>query len=292
MSSRCRRSLLGVVVGFLSAFAPAAACAPLPSSVPIQVPINLFGNNGPNIVPPSDSLTPAEEQRFLAYARQPTLFPRYIYSGCHNRAHAAYLLLPAELKPKVMKIWLVSPGVYSAGFVGLIGLKGQEPGYQEVAWGYHVALAYRDPNGTVRVLDVALKPGQPLSETEWFGLLKIPLLTYWTLTHAEVYQFTSVPTNLDTGNRPLNPAVWTGNYFRDFGGKGLGRNRFVEELARDVIGEEALAGRVCPSLALLVKKPDDLQNRLRDPVIPGCEATFQRYESEKARWMKALYGSP
>ena len=90
----------------------------------------------------------------------------------------------------------------------------------------------------------------------------------------------------------VNTKVWSGNYFRDFNGQSLNRQLFVEELARDAVGEDALTKNICPDaslaknicarpLAALTTKPEDLQNRLRGTPTPGCEPSFKRYESEK-----------
>ena len=156
MTTRRRAWLSVIVMGCLSLCGSRLQAEESPEPTPIQFPITLFGTNGSLITPMNGALSPAgglsaekekekeTEIQFIEYAKRLERFPRYIYSGCHNRAHASYLLLPPALKAKVMKIWVIAPSAYSIGFSGNIGLKGNEPGYSAVSWGFHVALAYRD----------------------------------------------------------------------------------------------------------------------------------------------------
>ena len=249
-------------------------------TMPRQFPISLFGVRAPSIVPQEHRLTDQEEESFLAYAKTTKEFPRYLFSGCHDRAHAAFKLLPKPLKSKVMKIWLMSPGVYSAGFYGLIGVKGTDEVSKAVSWGYHVALAYRDRNGSLRVLDPALRSGEVITERAWFDLLNIPALSLWTLTQPTVYQFTFTKTN----DKAVNPEVWTGDYFNDDGN--LNPDTLPSVLARDAIGVDALGSLTCATLRSVAREPDKLQNILRGELPADCKASAERYAVEKARWAK------
>jgi hypothetical protein len=249
-------------------------------TMPRQFPISLFGVRAPSIVPQEHRLTDQEEASFLEYAKTTKAFPRYLFSGCHDRAHAAFKLLPRPLKPKVMKIWLMSPGVYSAGFYGVIGVKGADEVSKAVSWGYHVALAYRDRNGSLRVLDPALRPGEVITERAWFELLKIPPLSLWTLTQPTVYQFNFTETSADA----VNNKVWTGAYFNDDGS--LNPDTLPSVLARDAIGVDALGNLTCATLRSVAREPDKLQNMLGGELPADCKASAERYAVEKARWTK------
>lgn len=252
-------------------------------TMPQHFPISLFGVGATNIVPQESRLTKLEEASFFEFVKTTKIFPRYVYSGCHDRAHAAYKLLPRTLKPKVMKIWLMSPGVYSAGFYGLIGIKSTDEESKNVSWGYHVALAYRDSSGSLRVLDPVLRPDGVITEREWFGLLKIPALSLWTLTQPTVYQFNFTATNSDS----VNKQVWTGKYFNDNNG-GLKPDTLPSVLARDAIGVDALGKVTCATLQSQARNPDQLQNLLNGTLPADCKASAERYTAEKARWTDLL----
>ena len=124
-------------------------------------------------------------------------FPNYLLSGCHDRAHAAYMLLSEEIKDKAMKVWVVAPSAYTRGVKGTIGLQGN-PG---IKWRYHVALAFQTSKGIV-VYDAGLAPNKLISEQDWFALAEYPALSFRTYTAGEAYLFydEETPINMDFWN--------------------------------------------------------------------------------------------
>ena len=179
MTVSCRPSAAPSVAMAAPPLATTAAAQLAPAGV-IDFDVSLFGA-GQAIVPAVSPLTSAEESALQPYAAQMSAnFSPYVYSGCQNRAHATFLLLPDNLKAKAMKVWVLSPGVYSVGFYGLIGLRGDGPGFSEVQWGFHVAVAFKTASGELRVLDSGVAPGQVLTKSSWLLLMKLPPLTLFT----------------------------------------------------------------------------------------------------------------
>jgi hypothetical protein len=251
---------------------------------PAEFDVALFGA-GREIVPQVSPLTPDEEgvlaKRLQLMGQE---FSPYVYSGCQNRAHATYLLLPKALREKAMKVWVLSPGVYSVGFYGLIGLNGDTPGFKEVSWGFHVAVAFWSPKHELQVIDSGIAPGRLLDRNQWFAMMKIPPLSFWTTTKGDVYQFNYLGVEEKSKKDAVNPSVWSGHYFEDAPGKvPLDRKRFERELARDAVGADVLQGKGCEALRKLVTQPGVLQSTLDGPVLQGCEPAFERYRSEQAR---------
>src|ERR1041384_7247796 len=82
-----------------TALTPTPGWGEAPDARPFFLAISHFGANGAAIDPGDTRLSPAEEAQFAAVAHA-MAFPRYLYSGCDDRAHAAYLLLPAALRDK------------------------------------------------------------------------------------------------------------------------------------------------------------------------------------------------
>jgi hypothetical protein len=238
-------------------------------------------------VPHAEPLSSDEEAELtrLAPGIQANFSP-YLNSGCQNRAHATLLLLPAALRAKAMKIWVLSPGVYSVSLVGLIGLRGGQPERQGVQWGFHVALAFKKSNGDIIVLDSALSP-RPIDRVRWFEEMSLPQLAIWTLTAGNVYEFLDWDVDPESKLNPVNRKVWGGLFRTDTPDQPIDRAKLAHELARDAVGADALAGRTCPKLTELVLAPRDLQAALDGEVIAGCESSFQRYRQEEAQ-LKAL----
>jgi hypothetical protein len=291
-----RRSLLLAAIGAVGCSAVSTSAVavqkPTPATdyTPVEFDVSLFGA-GSLIVPANVPLTATEELQLAKQAeRMGREFSPYLYSGCQNRALATYLLLPKGLRDKAAKVWVLSPGVYSVGFVGLVGLRGNEEAARAVQWGFHVAVAFLAPDRQLRVLDSGLAPGRVLSKSEWFGLMKIPPLALWTLTKGDVYQF--VTTNVEDAGRKaaVNPTLWNG-HFREYtdGDSQFDRQQFERELARDAVGAEALLGHGCEAVRKLTARPDELQAALDQRSLVGCESTFQRYALERERLHKLLF---
>lgn len=278
-------------LGLLAATAPALA-QPSPAGEPIgYFEAANFGKNGAGIKPDAGVLSAGEEAQLQEAVRLIGAYPAYIYSGCHDRAHATWLQLPAALQAKVMKIWVVTPARYAPAIAGSIRLNRDDPASKAVNWGHHVALAYRTAGG-LKVMDSALNPGAVLSDAEWRRQLSVrpAALSFWTLTRGEPYYFFLSAKDAFAANEQ----VWTGNTFT-YSGTSKNEHWIPTALARDAVGVDAVAGRACPLLNALATDPDRLQAALvAGPgamADPGpCQPAFVKFQSEKARWITRLSG--
>jgi hypothetical protein len=254
-------------------------------------------------------LTEAEEANLKsAYLKLPAT-PRYLYSGCHDRAHAIYLMLPSNLRPKLMKVWVIAPSRYTEAIGGMITSARPEGEYAAVHWGYHVAIAYRTASGGLMVIDPALLPGQVVPETTWFAEMKAPALSLWTLTDGSVYLFNNNAVRLagqpnDVSSDFTDPwapngRVWNGNSFtcdRDCQAGGW----IANALARDSVGVDATSGKTCDALSQKAIVPDDLLTELQTGnqldanhnvigTLPeGCAASRQKFTAQRAEWIANL----
>jgi hypothetical protein len=197
------------------------------------------------------------------------------------------MLLPSALKPKVMKIWVVTTSKYTSAIRGTIASTRREAEFRAVDWGFHVALAYRTLGG-LKVFDPALRPGDVISDAEWFLEMNVSPLSFWTLTSGSVYQF--YPTARD--QYAVNAQHWSGN---SYGYEGPSRQQhwIPQALARDAVGADAVAGTTCPSLLALAAQPEELLARLNNGSTNSndpCRSSFEKFASEKARWVTTLNG--
>lgn len=256
-----------------------------PVTVPLFQPAYEFGPYTADLTPTSDNLTATEEANLSAAIGNMPVFPQYIFSGCHDRAHAAYMLLPQVLRAKVMKIWAIAPSQYTAVIPGQIGLKGTGAA-QKVFWGYHVALAYRSTVGDVMVIDPVLKPKQSLSSSQWFDLMKLPRMTLWTLTKGDVYLIQASTLNPSTS---YAQNTWNGYLVQPKW------DAVAANIARDLIGADATAGSACADINGLAERPNDLSNYLSRPLnsVPAlCRASLTKFASEKSAWQARLPSDP
>lgn len=240
-----------------------------------------FGEYGRGFPPSRAVLTPAEEKTFQAYVK--TLqFPNYIFSGCQDRAHAAYLLMPAPLKDKISKVWIVSPSKHSASVKGVVRLSPDVPGSIDVRWGFHVALAYKNDEG-LQVYDACIAPGKVLEGGFWFAALKPDPLSFWTMTAARIYAFdpTAAPGS-------TNKEIWGGNA-HEYTGASAADNLIPVGLARDAVGEAILKNRECEVLKTEAKDPEALLELLKKANVPqGCEDLLDMFKSRKQSWIDKL----
>ncbi|MEP4051078.1 MAG: protein-glutamine glutaminase family protein [Litorimonas sp.] len=215
-------------------------------------------------------------------------FSEYLLSGCNDRAHAAYMMLPEDLKNKALKIWVASPGVYTRGVVGLIGLKNDD----SVSWGYHVALAFQTKEG-LKVYDAGLAPGVLLKEQDWFDLAIYPPLSFKTFTPGKAYLFFNEDDDVTKLNNQkdwvLNKDIWTGEYY-EYLGDAVANNTIPNALARDAVGQRVESAQACNDLMATKGFPDLLLSKLQakdyDPVECALEASL--FASSLADWTVRL----
>lgn len=251
---------------------------------PLYVPIAEFGTFGADNASSAAMMTPEEAARFETAIADMQDFAHYLYSGCHDRAHAAYLLLPADLKAKVSKIWVIGSSRYTAALSGTIRLRADDPDSQAVDWGYHVALSAETAAGT-RIFDPALHPGATLSREQWFAKFIAPRLSIWLVSSPAVYQFNYA--TLD-GSARNGTQVWNGNANR-YEWLDTKMKRLPENLARDAIGVDALAGKTCKPIIAVKTDPQ----KLSDFLAAGdggseCASSVKKYAGLVAEWKRRL----
>lgn len=215
-------------------------------------------------------------------------FADYRLSGCHDRAHAAFLMLPAELQEAAFKIWVASPSVFTRGVRGAITF----PADKDVSWGYHVSLAFLTADG-IKVFDPTLSAGRLLTEAEWFGSFRYPSLSMRIYTPGTAYLFFNEEPAVIELNQSysfvVNKALWVGNYFK-YEGISLEQHWIPTSLARDEIGALVQNDRACDGLAEFKGKPGELEAALKEGAAPGCEAEYALFEETKERWINQLSG--
>ncbi|HEU4558355.1 MAG TPA: protein-glutamine glutaminase family protein [Longimicrobium sp.] len=278
--------LMGVIVGDLSAQTEPPGS--WPAFLTASRLENRFGK-----APEPTLVTPTSEaaRRHIADAiGSLPRFPDYLNSGCHDRAHAAFLLLPDSLRWYSMKIWVFAPERFTAGVTGVITLRDNSvrTTEAEARWGYHVALAFKDSAGKLSVHDPALAPGRLISREEWFALMNIPSMSFWTLVPGWVYNFhsTSGLDLADHGSR--NGNLFNGGMF-DYSGKSRDERWIPRALARDAVGEAVSRGNACSTLAGLRTNPGEMQKRLEENTLPAdCSAQIELFERELDRWTKMI----
>lgn len=251
------------------------------------LPIGEFGSYGTANAPGWGILDRAGLDAFEQAIASMERFPPYLYSGCHDRAHAAYLLLPPAMRTNVSKIWVIGPSRYTAGIPGTIGLRASDRASRAVSWGYHVALAINTESG-VRVFDPALAPGETLTREQWFALMVLPRLALWTITAGNIYLFNYA--KLDENGRNGNQ-IWNGktNLYDWLKPE---ERIMPDNLARDAVGAAALAGTTCAAVRERATRPEELLSFLsgKGPQVPvECRASIKMYENEKARWTSLLH---
>lgn len=262
---------------------------------PFFHPVRLFGRYGPDNAPTGGALTAAEEMQLLQATSALERFAPYLFSGCHDRAQAAYMMLPAALRPKLMKIWIVAPARYTAGIGGRIELVGEDADSRAVKWGYHVALAWEGPDG-LKIFDAALRPGQILNSGQWFGLMRIPHMAFWTLTRGNLYQF--FYSDLDPTTNTAD-YVWNGNAFNyeDITTSDTDvwdQQTVPMNLARDAVGVQAMTDpTVCDEVREQVREPGRLLDILQAASPPTrCAASIRLFRAEWRRWAARLGHQP
>lgn len=245
------------------------------------VPIVEFGSFGGGFPPSLATLSPQEEQTFQDHVKK-LQFPGYIFGGCRDRAHAAWLSLPAALRDKVSKVWVIAPSKHSASVKGVIRLMPNIPGSLDVRWGYHVALGYKNEEGLM-VYDGGIGQGKVLEGEAWFAALRPDPLSFWTMTAGRIYTFypTAAPNS-------TNKEIWGGNA-HEYTGLAAAENWIPASLARDAVGDAILKNRECEVWKPEAKDADVLLERLKKGDVPaGCEGLLDLFKSTKQSWIERL----
>ncbi|HEY7769837.1 protein-glutamine glutaminase family protein [Longimicrobium sp.] len=234
-------------------------------------------------------MSEAETELLLRAAGSLPEFSPYLFSGCHDRAHAAYVLLPAAVRAKAGKVWLFPPARYTSAIAGKLGLNLAVPYGEKVEWGYHVALYFKTSRGDL-VLDAALTPGQLISPERWFSMMKIPAPSFWTVLDGGLYLFN------DSGTPSFGRPPWPhrntnlmNGYFYRYEGDAAGSNRIPLNLARDAVGAALIAGGGCPALRAAITEPENLLELLRRTDLPAdCAPLQERFRTEVQSWSQRL----
>ncbi len=253
---------------------------------PTLLPISQFGTPGTNSDIVLQTLT--DDELLLLRDRVSEIsFANYRLSGCHDRAHAAYLVLPEELRAKAGKLWVVAPSLYTRGVRGNITYQADE----SVSWGYHVALAFLTDDG-VMLFDPTLSPGRLLTESEWLGSFDYPRLSFRMMSDANVYLFFNEHNDIAAMNRDYgyiqNVQIWTGAGF-DYTGPSREQDWIPNALARDSVGALVEDGRVCETLQQYKGDPDGLLSALQGGTLPSsCASEASLFDSTREEWSARL----
>jgi hypothetical protein len=253
---------------------------------PTLIPISQFGmpNEHNDFTPKQIS---SQELSLLQSSVGAISFADYRQSGCHDRAHAAFLLLPEPLRAKAGKLWVVAPSRYTRGVRGTITAKAD----RDVDWGYHVALAFMTADG-VKLFDPTLSPGRLLSESQWLDSFDYPALTFRVFSDPSVYLFYNEHQEVATMNSNYgyipNLRIWTGNSF-PYDGDARKENWIPNALARDAVGALVEDGRACEPLRRFRKQPGDLLSALQAGGLPSsCDSEARLFTTTRDRWIARL----
>lgn len=285
LTARGRFRTLWVVL-ILALWLPATPAPAAEPTWPVNLPVEDFGATGGLNAQAAMEMSAEEVTAFERAVAGMPRFPAYFYSGCHDRAHAAYLLIPVNLRSKVRKIWVVGPARFTAAIAGTIGLRRADAAASAVSWGYHVALAIDTGNG-MRVYDPALHPEGTISRQQWFDMMTIPRFAFWTVTSGSVYLFNYANLSAPALN---GSEVWNGNAnFYQFLSES---DRIMpDNLARDAVGVQASAGNTCPELIALATNPQGLLTFLRSgsAAPAACQTSVTLFNGERERWRRLLH---
>lgn len=241
----------------------------------------------PQLTPQPFRMSRATQRSVAEAVRALPRFPDYLYSGCHDRAHAAYMLLPDSLVAYATKVWLFSPERLTFVVPGTISLRENRDrrSTEGVRWGYHVALSFLDAKGNVLVFDPALAPGRLIAHRDWLALMRIPEHSIWTRWQAPRYLFFSTDSTMASPGR-----VFNGGTFGYTPSDSARIKHFIPRaLARDAVGEALLRDGGCDALRSIATKPGLLQSELEKDGLPAeCAAQKELYTREVERWKQVL----
>lgn len=235
-------------------------------------------------------LSAGQEAKLLTALTALPSFSRYIYSGCHDRAHALWVLLPDDLKTYTAKVWLFAPGATTLAFNDALTVPSL--GDKSPRWGYHVALMYKTASG-VRVLDPAMDgwKSAPPSLADWLGVIRTPYGTVMTTLDPKLYLFYSLPKSANTNltNNTLSAVINNGQFFECVGG--CRENANIEEaLARDDVGAKLAADGGCADLRNELRNPGTLLDKLKGTdAPPECAALISTFKERRDYWRRVIW---
>lgn len=252
------------------------------------------GKNSLHDEPSIPTLSAEQERKLLAAIATIPSFSRYIYSGCNDRAHALWVLLPNDVKTYTAKVWLFAPSVTTLAFNDTLtvpSLGGESPN-----WGYHVALVYKTASG-VRVLDSAMADWKraPKSLDDWLKLVNTPYGTIMTMLNPKLYLYYALKGMDETTNKLTNNAlskiVNSGEFFECVGACRTDGN-IEEALARDDVAAKLAIEGGCSHLRDELRKPTTLLEKLKGNDPPTeCSTWISSFKERREYWRGLLWGS-
>lgn len=286
-----------------------ATSVPVPSARPSAEPRRIYcvvGTCEDEMSSEPVPMSAADEQKLLESIASYPPFSGYPYSGCHDRAHAMYLQLPAELQQQLRKVWLFAP--MKTSVAGKEAIRFPLPVTEDSAsWGYHVALAYKNPSDAYMVVDPVIS-SKALPLMSWFEKFQIPEHTYWIRSSGTRYLFYS--TNWAFVPNPKEGkdiSVFNGGFY-DYEGFSRETELLFRNLARDAVGEYLLKNDGCaPAVKSHIKEAQMLldwlvcatgtlpcmtESDLKWPSDPKCAATVREslkiYEERLEFWRRQV----
>ncbi|TVR01880.1 MAG: hypothetical protein EA398_08995 [Deltaproteobacteria bacterium] len=238
--------------------------------------------------PDTRPMDAAREARLLARLQQLPFAVEYPFAGCQDRAHAAWLTLPGDLRRDVFKVWILGGSLLTIAFDGAIHPR-QRP---DVAWDFHVALAWKDTDGTTRVFDPVVLGPTPMALHRWLDALHIPPASVVLPLAPQYYAFHQVQRGqdaaFDKGRTPFNGS------FYPYEGPLADENWIPHNLARDAVGA-VLDHSSCTPLTHLEPRPADLGEALAELAQRGCSIDSacaelcQLYAERAALWTSLVH---
>lgn len=258
--------------------------------------------------PAVPDLTPAQVREIKAALEAMPNMAGYIQSGCHDRAHAVWLMLAPHLKARVAKIWVFAPQALTLSFPD--GITFARKDGNRATWGYHVALFYR-ADGEARVIDPTRddwKAEHPTREG-WLAAFTTPPLSIYTTLDPSLYLFYALTSANGPTNNGVTAVVNNGQFF-EYIGPAAEYAYIPNALARDEVGLRLGAESMCAPLGDVAKtKPGTLLSVLQNPspqsgggkdvealnevkraanADASCHAYFETFKQRLAFWRSAI----
>lgn len=280
-----------------------------PRIIKRQMPAGSYGNHP---VPELTRLSTSEEREFLATIQGLPSLPAYSYSGCNDRAHALWLMLPDRMRAYTAKVWLLGPQVLTLSINDPITIRSQ--GDSSPRWGYHVALVYLSQQG-IKVLDPTHPAwsSEPLDIDAWISAYEFPHATIMSIIKPESYIYFAPGINLtgneDTdrikkaavsdldqySNNTLASVANNGNFMTCTPGSSCYNDQWIERsLARDEVALMSRSSAVCDYISSQFSNPGRLLERLLAPdpsQVTPCALALDTFRDRRKYWNSVLRAS-